>query len=135
MKECPKCGTNQPISEYHKHQRGKDGLYRICKNCCREKDKKYYKKNKHLYTESNKKLLNRNKSFILRWKKIFGKCIDCGTTDWRVLEFDHIKDKFSNVSDLQHYSIKKIKEEIRKCECRCANCHRIKTMERREINV
>jgi 5-methylcytosine-specific restriction endonuclease McrA len=43
-------------------------------------------------------------------------------------EFDHQKDKFRNISELlRTHSWEKILEEIKKCEIRCANCHRRKT--------
>ena len=59
---------------------------------------------------------------------MFGKCIDCKITDWRVLQFDHIKDKKHQVSDMVNgSSLQNIKKEIRKCVIRCANCHQIKT--------
>lgn len=58
-------------------------------------------------------------------------CIDCGFSNWMALEFDHLvpETKLKNVSDLVRNgaSIKKIQDEIDKCEVRCANCHRIKT--------
>jgi len=60
-------------------------------------------------------------------------CVDCGETDIVVLEFDHIgDDKHFSISDATRhgYSITKIKNEIAKCEVRCANCHRKKTYER-----
>lgn len=59
-------------------------------------------------------------------------CIDCGIRDWRVLDFDHRGDspKCFNISD-SILNIKKILLEIEKCDVRCANCHRIKTYERR----
>ncbi len=61
-------------------------------------------------------------------------CIDCGETDWVVLEFDHCKgDKKQAVASMIHrgYSWKAISEEINKCEVRCANCHRRKTARER----
>ena len=60
-------------------------------------------------------------------------CVDCGEADIIVLEFDHIgDDKHFSISDATRhgYSITKIKNEIAKCEVRCANCHRKKTYER-----
>jgi CO dehydrogenase/acetyl-CoA synthase beta subunit len=62
-------------------------------------------------------------------------CVDCGETDIVVLEFDHIGGagtKHFNISDATRhgYSMKKLTEEIAKCEVRCANCHRKKTYER-----
>lgn len=56
-------------------------------------------------------------------------CVDCGETDPRVLDFDHIHNKKHNVSTLlrKEYSWNSILEEAEKCEVRCANCHRKKT--------
>lgn len=61
-------------------------------------------------------------------------CIDCGFSDVRALEFDHVRgQKFKEVALMAQvgYSIEKLKVEIDKCEVRCANCHKIITAERR----
>ena len=59
------------------------------------------------------------------------KCIDFGENDPIVLDFDHIdkKDKFKTISQMLcgHYSFKTILKETKKCEIRCANCHRRRT--------
>ena len=61
-------------------------------------------------------------------------CIWCGTTDIRVLEFDHRPDepKRANVSAMVGMGLpwNRILEEIAKCDVRCANCHRIMTASR-----
>jgi hypothetical protein len=58
-------------------------------------------------------------------------CIDCGEKDPVVLEFDHKnrKDKFKIIAKMLsgHYSWNSILTEIKKCDVRCANCHRRKT--------
>lgn len=59
-------------------------------------------------------------------------CVDCGNVDIRVLDFDHVRGtKLTGVSMLVGYRIERILAEIAKCEVRCANCHRIKTWERK----
>jgi hypothetical protein len=60
-------------------------------------------------------------------------CVDCGEADPVILEFDHVRDKDFNISDATRkgVSINKLRDEIAKCEVRCANCHRKKTYERR----
>lgn len=60
-------------------------------------------------------------------------CIDCGESDIRVLDFDHVdpSSKTQNVTRMacaSTYSWDRVKEEIDKCEIRCANCHRKKTI-------
>ena len=56
-------------------------------------------------------------------------CVDCGQTDPRVLDFDHVDTKRHNISTLlkKEYSWETILEETKNCEVRCANCHRVKT--------
>lgn len=58
-------------------------------------------------------------------------CVDCGIQNPIVLDFDHINqaDKTAGIADLicmHQIGLEKIKEEMEKCEIRCANCHRIK---------
>src|SRR5438034_450892 len=59
-------------------------------------------------------------------------CVDCGQTDIRCLEFDHVRgNKTNNIATLikNLASWSAIEAEIAKCEVRCANCHRRKTLE------
>lgn len=61
-------------------------------------------------------------------------CIDCGNSDIRVLDFDHVSGiKKRDICKLHRscVSLQTIIDEIDKCEVRCANCHRIVTYERR----
>ena len=106
----------------------------------REYHRRYYQDHSAKYKEKAK---NWNRSqrrwardYIQRVKRL-NKCIDCGESNPLVLEFDHVKEKSHNISDMVNgsYSIAAIKEEIRKCEIRCANCHRIKTIERRNNSI
>lgn len=61
-------------------------------------------------------------------------CVDCGDADIRVLDFDHREgsDKGTEVMRLaQHgHALKRVAEEIAKCDVRCRNCHAIVTYER-----
>ena len=101
-----------------------------CNNNKKYKNKSYcYECYKQIALEKQSKIRNRNRWFIFRYLKMFGKCIDCGNKDWKVLEFDHKHSKIMEVSKMysNHYSIFKIKNEIRKCNIRCSNCHKIKT--------
>lgn len=57
--------------------------------------------------------------------------MDCGENDIVVLEFDHtgIEPKYKTISELvrERNSVDIIKNEVKKCEVRCANCHKRKT--------
>ena len=66
-------------------------------------------------------------------------CVDCGYNAHAVaLQFDHINgNKKDSVSNLirSDYAWKTILEEINKCEVVCANCHAIRTRDRKNENV
>jgi len=60
-------------------------------------------------------------------------CIECGISDSRVLEFDHINPKAKSfsitraINDTRKWE--NILLEINKCQILCANCHKIRTAE------
>ena len=133
MKECPKCKTNKSLDNFGKNKLKKDGLQRTCRECVKAKDKKFFQDNRQKYYNNNKSYYDSRNEFINRYKSLFGKCVDCGNKDPRVLDFDHLGEKKNNISSMKMSSLGKIKEEIKKCEVRCSNCHRIKTHERRML--
>ncbi len=76
----------------------------------------------------------RKKSAIAMLKLEMG-CQDCGyNTDPTALEFDHLPGyvKVARVARLvgDDSPIEKVLSEIEKCECVCANCHRVRTANR-----
>lgn len=98
--------------------------------------KEHYRRNKALYLNrakaGKKRTYLRNRIFLSEY--LSDKyCIDCGISNILVLEFDHVRgEKSANIADkVACWSITRIKEEIDKCEIRCANCHRIATYERK----
>ena len=68
--------------------------------------------------------------------KLFKGCAECGYKKHpAALHFNHIDPtkKTGNVSKMKTW--KKVKEEMRKCEVLCANCHAIKTVnEKHHLN-
>ena len=89
------------------------------------KDKFFVEKQKQQAKARRDKLIQ----FLSNYKLEKG-CQDCGYNEHPVaLDFDHIKgEKSFNVSLAK--SIKQAKEEIKKCEIVCSNCHRIRTYNR-----
>lgn len=87
---------------------------------------------KKLSKEINKRTAKKKQEYIKRYKLFVG-CAFCGyKKHYAALEFDHInpdKKLFAISQCHKGWGMKKIKDEIRKCQVLCANCHRIKTME------
>jgi len=61
-------------------------------------------------------------------------CADCGYKDHpAALDFDHVTgEKLFEIGPAATRSWESIEAEIEKCEVVCANCHRIRTYNRRE---
>lgn len=89
------------------------------------KNKAYYLAKAHI---NNATIRQRVREFLWEYLSKHA-CIDCGINDILVLEFDHKHNKFKGIGKMVtgRYSLKKVKNEVRKCEVRCANCHRRRT--------
>jgi len=130
MKKCSACKLEKSKEQFAKRSRSKDGLASRCKECKREYDNSYYKKNsdrKNYILENRKESLEKANAYIVKYLSNHP-CVHCGEDDIVVLEFDHTEDnKRGCVSVLKRSSLKAVKEEIEKCQVLCANCHRRKT--------
>ena len=105
-----------------------------CKYCQSLRSKQHYKNNKQLYIErarTREVLVAEDNQRKLAGYFSCNPCVDCGQTDMRVLEFDHVRGKKSNdISKMMSIGCSwfTIEAEITKCEVRCASCHRIRTL-------
>jgi hypothetical protein len=69
-----------------------------------------------------KRLAREHAALIVRNDALVGGCVECGETDPLVLQFDHVRGvKSRNVTPTM--SLDDLREEIEKCDVRCANCH------------
>ncbi len=92
----------------------------ICSNCHRTKtyNEKYANKEATTNIEQRK---------WLKEHKSTKPCKDCnGLFHFAAMDFDHQRDKFSEIGKMMSYTIERIKEEIAKCDLICSNCHRIR---------
>lgn len=129
------CLISKLESEFNKKKGTADGLQYRCKQCNSEYLKLHYKNNKSYYKEKTKKRAKETHAAISELKKV--PCSDCGQTfPPYVMDFDHMHSKVGSISNLtinRRWSLDRLKEELKKCELVCANCHRIRTHERHSI--
>lgn len=133
-KTCSTCKETKDESEFSFKNKEKNTRSSRCKTCHTEYVKQHYSDNKKVYKSRARKSLKEHRlnirQMILEYLSDKS-CVDCGNSDPRVLDFDHInpKTKHKDVSKMFDSSWETILKEIRKCEVRCANCHRIRTSE------
>ena len=74
----------------------------------------------------------KNRDLLAELKVQMG-CTDCGyNASPFALEFDHVRgEKANTIGQMYAFGERKIVEELAKCEVRCANCHSLRTAERR----
>ena len=128
-KRCSRCRQVKSLTFFSKRSFSIDGLYPQCKDCHHI----WYAERKRKDPNYVKKIIETKKAKIYGWLYKYLKvhpCVDCGETDVVVLEFDHIDPtkKLGNVSSmLQRLPLEVVEQEVKKCQVRCANCHRRKT--------
>jgi hypothetical protein len=131
MKLCSVCKKTKHEEEFSFRNKEKGKRRSHCKLCSRLYVKEHYKKNKTYYLDKAKKRNEMVRKGIKQytWDYLAAhSCVDCGESDPVVLEFDHISDKIKAISEMyRNYSLNAVIAEIKKCDVRCANCHRRKT--------
>lgn len=134
--KCNKCGReNLTLDDFPWKNKAKGKKTKACKECTVKTSMKHYISNKERYIAASAKRSKEQRLIIS--EKLYGfltgkECKDCGTTDIRVFEFDHLDPSLKqfNIGNAanQGVSWERILNEIEKCEIICANCHRIRTM-------
>lgn len=139
-KICTLCKIDKPISEYRMSIYSSDGHTSQCKQCLKSEATKT---KRHRNPDRKKYLYNRRITNIQDCKKYIidylleHPCVDCGEDNIVCLDFDHIDPatKDNNVSLLVRRGtcLARVVEEIKKCDIRCANCHRKRTARQQDF--
>ena len=130
-KLCTRCKKEKDIEEFSWENREYNIRQRRCKSCQKKLSTRHYERNKESYRLRSKIRREQNKKWIDAYLSDHP-CIDCGEQNLEILEFDHTTEKDIIVSHMYGFSIDRIKKEVERCEIRCANCHRRKTMKELE---
>lgn len=136
-KRCPHCGENKSVSEFYKNVSRKDGLAGYCKDCQKElmkvkyrethapkrrlTDAEHYAKHKEQHLKNHKRYRDGRLAFLWSLKT---PCAKCGETRKCSIQFHHINPDEKTI-DLSNGGVGKerMKAEVKKCVCLCANCH------------
>lgn len=132
MKRCARCLGEKPVGDFNRSPRNKDGRHSYCRAC----QKAHYRDNaaRHKANVRRTSKARRQQALDAIMARFSHGCVDCGSKDIRVLEFDHVRGtKVASVGSMvrRGRGLAVIEAEIAKCDVRCRNCHAIVTIQRR----
>lgn len=134
MKECPRCKQLLPLTQFGVRTNGKPQHW--CRACHCAYQREYYERRKDYYAKLQNERIGRNRRGIREAKKV--PCADCSRKfPYYVMDFDHRPGEvkcfnLANAAGSPRLSWEKIEAEIKKCDVVCANCHRIRTHQRKK---
>ena len=132
MRHCGRCDLDKPDGDFHrrgsKHQSW-------CKACRKEYDATYWRRTR----EARLSMRKNHRQELLEWYrslKTGRPCADCGgVLPHAAMQWDHLpgslKRREVSMLVLRGFRRATILDEISKCELVCANCHAVRTFERR----
>jgi hypothetical protein len=127
---CRVCGHIKPLAEFPFRSLAEQTRQWICLACQRLYSRDWYGRNRAEHIANvGRNNTDRRRASRERVRAFRITCVDCGEANPRLLDFDHLRDKQAEISQLVHAGAPwaVIKAEIDKCEVRCANCHARKT--------
>jgi hypothetical protein len=131
-KVCSACKRKRKLKHFNYSNRKAGRLQAYCRPCQNKQSRQHYRDNPEQYKARNRAAKKRNR-LVMKAHFQSHPCVDCGMSDIRVLDFDHRRNKKFNVCEQAHngIAVKRLKEEIDKCDVRCRNCHAIRHEEER----
>lgn len=135
---CSTCRVEKPAEQFP--TRGNNTPSNRCFECQRAYMRDWYRANKDRHIAAARRYSAKNGAALLAAVAAFKSkpCADCGQTfPLCVMECDHVRGtKRANVANMVgggrcRYSLAAVLAELAKCDVVCANCHRIRTHERR----
>jgi hypothetical protein len=135
-KVCTRCGVEKDIKEFPLRSRFTKLRQSYCKDCRKVYGAEWYENHKEYQKENSRKHTTVYRESIREylWNYLLTHpCENCGESDPVVLEFHHIGEKDMAVSQMvtNIINIERLKEELRKCQVLCSNCHRRVTAQER----
>lgn len=126
MKTCTRC--HQMTDQFSKNKSRSDGLNKWCKPCMKVYGQERYVLQGEFLRGQVVAGRQRRLDEYQEFKRTLV-CVDCGNSDFRVLDFDHLSDKLVTISQVaRDWSMKRLMTEIAKCDVVCSNCHRIRNV-------
>jgi hypothetical protein len=138
-KVCNHCGVEKDEEEFNWRFKSLGIRHPTCRECAHGHNKKYYgtegtARDRHLQNvrERTEAAREAAREYVYQYL-LKHSCESCGEADPRVLEFHHVGQKDSEITRLVSggWSIRRIQEEIDKCQVLCSNCHRRVTVDER----
>ena len=127
------CEIEKPLEEFHLG--GRKGHQAWCKVCRKVYDRAYHAKTRDVRIVQ-KRLWKREMTRWL-WELKQAPCADCsGLFHPAAMQFDHrpgTKKNFEVSYAIGRYSRDRVLDEIAKCDLVCANCHAVRTFNRRGV--
>ena len=127
---CRVCRRSKALVEFPFRSLALQTRQWICLECQRSYSKEWYGRNRMAHIanvgRSNTHRRGKRREQVRAFRVT---CVDCGITNPLLLDFDHLRDKQAEISQLVHAGMpwSVIQAEIDKCQVRCANCHARKT--------
>lgn len=125
MKTCSCCKKEFPIETFAFKNKALGKRNSMCNGCRQERQKLSYYKHHKTNLDRVKSYKKENKEWFFKLKQTLQCCV-CGESESACLDFHHIdsEEKEFDIASKVEASRKTVLEEINKCACLCANCHR-----------
>lgn len=138
---CSKCGVEKPVEAFPVRRDRYTGRGTVCLECGRLYRKAHYQANRSRYIARARAARPKRRSDayarLIEHLRTHP-CVDCGERDIRVLQFDHVDPaaKLRNVGAvIREGTWSRAVIEIAKCEVRCGNCHRRRTLRQKRSGL